>query len=248
MLREMTMGRFALSLLGFFFASVSVGQQQQSGPKEKLFQFGASADDTYKIFGTPQKWWNFRTGRYIDAADEYAAALKTFGSGMVEDVYLRETTGNLYEIRLSWLPDTSVSRLRPTPRLHQLDVRLDKAASVRSVLLDFPEAFEICKLGCDLYGVPDITGYYILAFPLAPKGDQYGDQWVKNFYRSVEAPAEYSIGVELKVPQDYSVRPTIPNLDTSKVIDLRLEATALRYVLDKSDLGNRTRKLGTWKP
>jgi hypothetical protein len=237
---------FRIFTLVVVFAGVSVGQQ--AGPGAKLFQFGASADETYKVFGAPQKWWIYRTGRYIDTADEYVAAIKTFGSGMVEDVYMRETPGNLYEIRLSWLPDTSASRLRPTPRLHQLDVRLDKAASATSVLLDFPEAFEICKLGCDLYGVPDITGYYILAFPLAPKADQYGGQWAQNFYRSVQAGAEYSIGVELKVQQDDIVRPKIPNLDTSKVIDLRFEGTALRYVLDQSDLGNRTRKLGTWKP
>jgi len=142
------------------------------------FSLGATMDETYKVFGAPSQWYAYSAGsaHFLNSSIERDAALQVYGVRAVGDVYMRQTSANLYRIKVAWLPDETASRLRPTMRVRWLTKDVDKPAPVATILGDLPEAAEICKTGCDLYGVADgdfqVSGSYVLALPSNPSPAQ----------------------------------------------------------------------------
>jgi hypothetical protein len=137
--------------------SACLGQQSGASVQAiapSVFSLGATMEDTYKVFGSPKQWHVWKSGHFLDSSVERDAALQVYGVRAVEDVYPRATSTNLYRIEVSWLPDETISRLRPTMRLRWLKMDVDKPAPATTLLADLPEAIEVCKSGgCDLYGV-----------------------------------------------------------------------------------------------
>src|ERR1035438_8429009 len=104
----------------------------------------------HKAFGRPDKWFVFDTKQYIRTQDEFSAAVQVYQ--VIDDVYMRKTPANLYEVQLGYLSDARTSRLRPVQRLVRLEALVDRPAPAKTLLPDFPEASVICRAGCDLYG------------------------------------------------------------------------------------------------
>jgi len=164
-----------LYMLLAVFESRAVAQANASS----AFSLGATVDDTYKAFGPPSQWYAWTppdSTHILNSNLERDAALQVCGVRAVGDVYMRQTSMNLYRIKVAWLPDETTSRLHPTMRVRWLKMDVDKPAPAAVILGDLPEAVEICKTGCDLYGVAeggiDVSGSFVLAFPSRPSPEQ----------------------------------------------------------------------------
>jgi hypothetical protein len=164
-----------LYMLLVVFESRAVAQANASS----AFSLGATVDDTYKVFGPPSQWYASTSPgstHFLNSNVERDAALQVYGVRAVGDVYMRQTSMNLYRIKVAWLPDETTSRLHPTMRVRWLKMDVDKPAPAAVILGDLPEAVEICKTGCDLYGVAeggiDVLGSFVLAFPSRPSPEQ----------------------------------------------------------------------------
>jgi hypothetical protein len=205
---------------------VALGHGQQSAP---FFTQGASRDEIRKVAGPPESSFS------MDSA-------YTPGSKIDVDVYLRETPTNAYRVQVWYRLDTSASRLRPTPRAAELKIEIDRPASATTILKDFPEAAEICKAGCDLYGVPDVVGNYVLAYPSKPTPAQLEmGKRVATGFAPRETTAEWCLAVRLKLDSsgtDWS----------GKVSSLEVSGASLQNL----DLANLTEtkaaRIGTWAP
>lgn len=238
----------SLNLVSVALLCAGLSLCQETTPKAKVFEFGATMDETYKVFGPPQKWFVFESGRHLNTIDEFRAASQVYRA--IADVYMRETPNNLYEIRVSWRPDTTSSRLRPTPKLYRLEVEVDKPGPPAALLKDFPEAAVICKSGCDLYGVPDIMGNYILAYPSTPTAEQtqMGAMLATDF-KPNEAKEQWCVAIKLKLERGDMFDRKAPSWD-GKIVSMDIGTESLRYALEKSDSISRTKttKIGTWLP
>ena len=223
---------------------------QQNADLQKAFQFGAPQDETYKVFGLPTKWYVSQTGRHLNSLDEFAAASKVWPA--IEDVFMRETPTNLYEIHLSWRPDTRTSRLRPTMRVFRLDALVDKPALAKAILNDLPEGLELCKLGCDLYGVQDGLYYnnYLLAIPSKPTPEQLklGADLATDF--EGQADRDYCVAVKLQLDDRRAFDDVLahrqPDWSNGKVVRIEIGAKSLYYELSRPVV--KANKIGAWMP
>jgi hypothetical protein len=137
----------------------------QEAVTTKPFVLGTPRQDIWEAFGRPDKWFVFDTKQYI-RTQEFSAAVQVYQ--VIDDVYMRKTPANLYEVQLGYLSDARTSRLRPVQRLVRLEALVDRPAPAKTLLPDFPEASVICRAGCDLYGVTFSSDVYVLAYPSNP--------------------------------------------------------------------------------
>lgn len=224
--------------------AVVSAQQQQA----KVFNFGAARSEVTASFGRPDKWLAPIEGKYMNTVEEYSAALSVYNP--IWDVYMRETKSNLYEIQVGYRNDSSVSRLRPTQRLGSLDVLVDKPAPAAQLLADFPEAYDICREGCDLYGIPDLTEKYVLAYPSKPTPEQTKlDHLLATDFKSEPSKDEWCVVVKLFLGEQQQ-RVSRPIDYSGNVVKLKFEPDSLPYELYKSDASSKqqAKKIGTWIP
>ena len=66
----------------------------------------------------------------------------------IDDVFMRESPTNLYEVHVMYHSDSRQSRLRPKHRVGRLKFIVDRPGNYRETLADLPEAKAICKGGC----------------------------------------------------------------------------------------------------
>lgn len=222
---------------------------QQPAPEGAFFTFGSTRDEAQKVVGAPQRWYVPESGRFLTSPDEYLAALKVYRT--VEDVYTRKTTTNEYLIRVWWRSDTTTSRLHPTERVYRIEVEIDKPAQAETILKDFAEATEICRGGCDLYGVPDITTNYVLAFPSKPTKEQLslGARLATDFKKE-QTDEAWCVAIKLTLAQGNRLDRKPPDW-RANVTSLDIGTNSLYYyVLDKTDSFTRTKtaKIGAWTP
>lgn len=236
---------YRLLISSMFGVSALLAQQSPESPK--VFQFGASQDEMYKVFGAPTKWYVSQTGRHLDSLDEFTAASKVWPA--IEDVFMRDTPTNLYEIRVWWRADSRTSRLRPTMRVYQLDALVDKPAPAKAILSDVPEGFELCKLGCDLYGVVDGLHYtnYLLVIPSKPTAQQLklGAELATDF-KSEGTDHDFCIAIKLELDGTSAIDKKPPDWNNGKVVEIEIGARSLYYELSFPD--TKAVRIGTWTP
>jgi hypothetical protein len=148
-----------------------------------------------------------------------------------------------------WRSDTTTSRLHPTERVYRIEVEIDKPASAATILKDFGEAAAICKGGCDLYGVPDLTSY-VLAFPSKPTTEQLalGARLATDF-KEERTTKEWCVAIKLNLARANALDRKPPDWN-SNITSLDIGTDSLYYELDKTDSLTRTKtaKIGTWAP
>lgn len=124
-----------------------------------------------------------------------------------------------------------------------------------AILGDLPEAGEICKAGCDLYGVVigyEIEGSYVLAAPSKPSQAQLqmGNLLATNF-QGDETKDQWTVAIGLvleKGGRDYGDRK--PPDWTSKIVTVQIEV-AMRAGHSMLLLGSTSEspvKIRTWTP
>jgi hypothetical protein len=245
-LAEFIMRTFSVMIIIVVFGAIA--RSQQPAPEAAVFTFGSTRDETRKVVGDPRKWYVPQSGRFLDSPDEYQAALKVYRA--IEDVYIRETPTNTYLIKVAWRFDTTTSRLRPTERVSRLGVEIDKPAAAATILKDFREAAEICKAGCDLYGLKDITGGYVLAFPSKPNRAQFEmGKLLATDFKPEEATEEWCVAIKLKLDR-VNISERKPPDWNGKITSLDIGADSLRYelVIAETEMGTKAAKIGTWAP
>lgn len=85
----------------------------QTTAAPSAFSLGATMEDTYRVFGAPSQWYASIPGHLLNSSLERDAALKVYGVRAVEDVYMRQTSTNLYRIKVGWLPDETTFQTAP---------------------------------------------------------------------------------------------------------------------------------------
>ncbi|MGA2270555.1 MAG: hypothetical protein ABSH44_18945 [Bryobacteraceae bacterium] len=225
--------------------SVLLAQQSIDGPK--TFQFGATAEETYKFQGAPTKWYVPEAGRYLKSIEEFKAAVGVWSE--IRDVYMRETPTNLYEIQVQWRSDNRASRLHPILRVHKLEVLVDKPTSVPATLKDIAESKDICKSGCDLYGLIDELEVYpfVLAFPAKPTAEQLKQGAdLATDYKPEQAENQWCVALKLKLERGKLGDTKPPNWSNGKVIEFEIGVFTLSYELRPR--GPKSIEIGVWMP
>jgi len=227
----------------------TVARSQPPATESAFFTFGSTRDEAQKVVGAPQRWYVPEGRLFLSSLDEYLAALKVYGP-TVEDVYARKTATNEYLIRVGWLPDTTTSRLHPTERLRSLYAEIDKPGSMATILKDFAEAAEVCKAGCDLYGVPHD---YVLAFPSKPTTEQLtlGARLATNF-KEERTTKEWCVAIKLNLEHAYALERKLPDWN-GRITSMTVAAASLYYEVESRNEVPRaysaeTSRIGTWSP
>ena len=226
----------------------------QTTAAPSAFSLGATMEDTYRVFGLPSQWFASIAGHFLTSSVERDAALKVYGVTAVDDVYMRQTSTNLYRINVEWLPDRTTSRLHPTIRLRSLEIDVDKPAPATAVLADLPEAVKVCNAGCDLYGI-DIgdKGSYVLAIPSKRSQAQLelGALLATNFERT-ETKDGWTVAVRLMLekggresgdrkPPDWNSR--IETIQVRTVVPPKVSSGK-----EQDPIVEIVTKVGTWAP
>jgi hypothetical protein len=215
----------------------------------KTFQIGALREDVFKVFGAPELFYAPQPGKYLHGPAEYKAAA---GVWAIDDVFMRKTATNAYEVRVQYMLDGRESRLHPQQRVTELVVVVDKPGPYREMLADFPEAKDVCASGCKLFGDTMGDEYYILAYPANPTREQLGTGLLVATGFKPEGPHEgYCMALFLKLEERGSVMsPRPPDWTNGKIGEIVLEV--FDFPLEKnamfSKLLSPTVELGMWRP
>ena len=81
----------------------------------------------------------------------------------LEDIYRRETATSAYDILVQYHWDRRRSHSHPDIRVLYVEIEPEHPVPVRPTLRDLPEALELCRSGCGMYG--DIIGPTVMVYP-----------------------------------------------------------------------------------
>lgn len=214
----------------------------------KTFELGALRDDVFKEFGTPEKFFAPEPNRYLYGIEEYRAAAGVWAR--IDDVFMRETPTNAYEVHVMYHFDGRESRLRPKQRVGRVEFMVDKPKDFKGTLADLPEAKAICRGACSLYGFIKSRSYEILAYPTNPSAEllDLGDQVARGFKESATTRT-WGIGIRLEFDEKPAYRDPRPPNWNSKISEVELSPVCLQCDLAPSILySSRPVFLGTWQP
>lgn len=221
-----------------------------SGAAAQTFDLGSTVDDVYAKFGVPKRWWAPAARQYLNGFEEYRAAVST--GTVVQDVYERQTATNAYEIHLMRRADSRESRSSPKVRLCGLEFLAEKPRPVREMLADIAEASNICKGGCDLYGLDETNRYSILAYPMNPiAGDTEAATAAAYGYNPDFKPVHtYNWGMKLSFNKPGSLRGGVPQPDwvNSEIEYVQIRPNSSDYELRARNGQGKPQALGSWKP
>ena len=206
-------------MLGPFFVVALLAVSCPAAAQQvKTFELGALRDDVFTAFGVPERYFAPEPDRYLYGIEEYVAASRVWTR--IDDVFMRETPTNLYEVHVQYHFDSRQSRLRPKQRVGRIKFIVDQPVNYQETLDELPEAKSICKDGCSVYGWYDRYGvygdkYYVLAYPANPSAEllSLGKQVAVGFDER-DTTETYSIGIFLKFVNRVSasaLRPPDPN-------------------------------------
>jgi hypothetical protein len=244
---------YRMTFLSMVFVVLEGVAMAQTTAAPSAFSLGATMEDTYRVFGAPNQWYASIPGHLLNSRLERDTALKVYGVRAVEDVYMRQTSTNLYRIKVGWLPDENTSKLHPTMRLRWLKMDVDKPAPATAILAGLPEGIEICKDGCDLYGVDinyQIEGSYVLAFPSKPSQAQLemASLLATNF-QNKETKDGWSVAVRLVLGRggrEYGDRK--PPDWSSRIVTISVGTEAHAKVSSGKNVIEPVTKIGAWAP
>ena len=221
----------------------------------KIFELGVLRSDVHTEFGPPGKFFAPMPNRYLYGIQEYRSAAGVWTR--IDDVFMRESPTNAYEVHVMYHPDSRQSRLRPKRRVGVINFIVDKPNNHRETLAGLPEAKAICKGGCSLYGLEDsnafIGEYQILVYPINPSaelldlGDQVAGGFKTSSLRESNTTRTYGIGIHLKLERQTWDR-SPPNWN-SKISEVQITPVNLQFELEPSIFDTFSPvKLGTWQP
>ena len=238
----------------------------------KTFELGALRSDVYTAFGVPERFFAPMPEKYLYGIAEGVAASRIWTR--IDDVFMRESPTNAYEVHVMYHSDSRQSRLRPKRRVGRIKFIVDKPNNFRETLDELPEAKSICKDGCSVYGWRDPHGYihkyYVLAYPANPSTEllSLGKQVASGFDES-DTTDIWGIGISLKFVNrvsdvsDSSLRPPDPSQINwyAKIGEIEIEALKMESktraslpepLLNRRSLRRYRQKwpveLGTWQP
>ena len=94
---------YRMAFLSTVFVVMEGVTMAQTTAAPSAFSLGATMEDTYRVFGAPSQWYASIPGHLLNSSVERDAALRVYGARAVEDVYMRQTSTNLYRIKVGWL-------------------------------------------------------------------------------------------------------------------------------------------------
>jgi hypothetical protein len=230
------------AFVSLLFASSAVAQV-------KPFQLGALREDVIKEFGLTERFFAPEPNKYLSGLIEYRAAVGVWAR--IDDVYMRETPTNAYEVHVMYHFDSRESRLRPKQRVGRVEFTVDKPKDFKETLAELPEAKSTCKGGCSLYGIVKYGSLEILAYPTNPEADLLllGRE-VATGFRESDSQRTWGIGIRLKLDErPSSLQQGRPPNWKGKITDIELSAACLQCDLTPiASSSPRPVELGTWQP
>ena len=101
-------------------------------------------------------WHNTELNKYETTEFSRRVAVSAHGLQNVADVYTRHVISNEYRVTIFYIYDYTKSRLKPTPRVQQIALQLDRDMSADVFVKNNPLFSEYCASGCDVdttYGI-----------------------------------------------------------------------------------------------
>ncbi len=210
----------------------------------KTFELGELRSDMLIKFGPPEKFFAPEPEIYLHGIQEYRSAARIWNR--IDDVFMRESPTNAYEVHIFYLFDNRQSRLRPKQRAGRIRFIVDKPKNYRATLAELPEARTICKHGCSVYGLKEYYTYKILAYPINPSIDllDLAEQVATGF--EGDTARSWGIGIYLEL-ENLSYGSSAPSWN-SKISEIEISAVCLECELNRSRFDPKPTELGTWQP
>ena len=167
--------------------------------------------------------------------------------------FTRKTSTNLYSIELHFVPDATASQLHPVDRLAGISFTVDHPSPPLEVLQDMPEAVDLCRDGCEIFGrrldtypveMRNVVAY--VAHPSPEQSDlaaRLGSTWRKPDVEGTWTPA---IILSWRADRPDSDHPAKP-IDWLRQPVERAEVTSIEPEVE-TRAGRSTVSLGTWRP
>ena len=151
------------------FCFVPLAPAQEKSPEKavpavkKKFELAITRKEARTRWGEPVECRYTFDPEQCTAPDEYDWG-KRKALGFLYDVYRRKTDNNTYEVQVKFSMDRTKSERHPEIRVISVIFEAQQPTTVLPMLHDIPEALELCKSGCGMYGdniggTPEVVVY-----------------------------------------------------------------------------------------
>ena len=158
-------GLFALFCLSVF----AVGQddptenrQEKVASTLRPIELGMTQGEVRERWGSPHTIY-LSSFQETDFADREDYDWEVHILGLLSDVFDRKTAENKYEVRVYYAPDRRRDLDDPEIRVISVELKPARSLSLLPTLKDLPEAFELCRAGCEVWGRKIVPS--VMVFP-----------------------------------------------------------------------------------
>lgn len=158
-------------VLLLFPAAVIAQESQAEESQERApstlrpIELGMTRAEVRELWGSPHTMYlpSFQESDFADREDyDWGVhALKR-----LSDAFHRKTAKNEYNVRVYYGPDRRRDPDLPEIRVIRIELKPAKLLSLLPTLKDLPEAFELCRAGCEVWGHK--IGPSVMVFPQNP--------------------------------------------------------------------------------